>query len=224
MRVTILLAIACTGTSDDTPGPPQDGDSDADTDADTDTDADADTDADTDEDTDTDAGSTAETGTPAVFEISSPDMLAHSANPCLQQLPKFFECGAFGGENLNPQITWTGVPVAAVSLALLVEDMSIGGFDHWGVYNIPASATGIDQAASGTNPTATMPLGSMQITPYNGPCSNGGNTYRWRLLALDSDVPENMADSIAEIAMYASTHLLADDSMCHCPQNDCLVY
>jgi hypothetical protein len=92
------------------------------------------------------------------------------------------------------------------------------------VYNIPASATQIDQAASGTNPTAAMPVGSMQVGPYQGSCSNGMNTYRWRLIALDSDIPAGMADSLAEIETYASTHSLGITTMCHCPQTDCLSY
>jgi len=230
MRFTVvLLLIACGDETDDTDTPPADGDTDTDTDTDTDADTDLDTDdpdPDTDSDTDVDTDDS-DTDAPVAFAVSSPDMSAHSAAPCLQQMPMFFWC-APDGENLNPEIEWVGVPVGTVSLALLLEDLSFapGGnpFDHWGVYNIPASVTQIDQAASGTNPTASMPAGSMQVAPYQGSCSNGLNTYRWRLLALDSDIPAGMADSIAEIETYASTHSLGLTSMCHCPANNCLAY
>lgn len=230
MRFTVVvLLVACSNGGDDGDTAPADGDADTDTDSDTDADTDTDTDGDTDEDTDSDTDADTDTDTDLVaFAVSSPDMQAHSAAPCLQQLPNFFECAGFDGENLNPQIEWVGVPAGTVSVALLLDDMSFapGGnpFDHWAAYNIPAATTQIDQAASGTNPTASMPAGSMQTNPYAGPCSDGANTYRWRLVALDSDIPAGMADSIAEIETYATTHSLGFTSMCHCPQNDCLAY
>lgn len=164
-----------------------------------------------------------DTGTAPVFAVSSPDMTAHAGVPCLQQLPTQFWCTGQGGTNLNPEITWEGAPKGTVTFALTLEDASIGFFDHWGVFNIDATATGIAQAASGTNPTAAMPLGAEQIGPYAGSCSNGMNTYRWRVFALDATIDVNV-NEIADIEQFAMTHALGVATMCHCPPGDCFAY
>jgi Raf kinase inhibitor-like YbhB/YbcL family protein len=223
---TLWIVAACgDDTTDDTTTDA--ADTDTDTDSDTDADADTDTDADTDVTDDTDAD-TDDTDVPLPMVVSSPDMIAHGTAPCFQQLPKFAECTTFGGDNLNPEIAWTDVPAGTVTLALVLEDMDFlqmgNPFDHWAVYNIPVAATGIDQAASGTNPTAQMPAGAEQTTPYNGSCSNGQNTYRWRLFALDASMPVGSADNVADIEQFASMHSLGLASMCHCPAGDCTVY
>lgn len=185
--------------------------------------------------TDTTPGTTPEpetgdSGTPTVtttvpveFVVTSPDMAAHGAAPCLQQMPTEFWCAAQGGTNLNPEIVWSGAPAGTVSFALTLDDASINFLDHWGVYNIDAAATSIPAAASGTGPTAEMPLGSEQTNPYAGSCSNGANTYRWRLFALDATIGVNVND-IADIEQFAQTHTLAVATMCHCPAGDCLTY
>jgi hypothetical protein len=139
-------------------------------------------------------------------------------------MPVEFWCTTFGGTNLNPEIAWEGLPAGTVSLALLMEDASINFLDHWGVYNIDPSATGIPQAASGTNPTAAMPKGAQQTNPYAGSCSNGQNTYRWRLLAFDATI-QNPVNDIGDIEAFAGMgHLLGSVDMCHCPEVGCDSY
>ncbi len=59
-------------------------------------------------------------------------------------------CGM--GRNISPQLTWTGVPDGTKSLALSVFDPDARqgqGFWHWLVYNIPASAMGLEAGAGG---------------------------------------------------------------------------
>src|SRR6516164_7126507 len=44
------------------------------------------------------------------------------------------------GENISPEISWSGVPAAAKSLAIVVWDQDApvsGGFYHWVIVNLP---------------------------------------------------------------------------------------
>ena len=48
------------------------------------------------------------------------------------------------GENVSPQLSWTGVPDGTKSFALLMEDpegRGGAGVHHWVAYGIPASVT-----------------------------------------------------------------------------------
>ena len=55
-------------------------------------------------------------------------------------IPRKHSCDV---EDTNPPITIEGVPKESKSLALVVEDPDAvsGTFDHWFVWNIPASTT-----------------------------------------------------------------------------------
>ncbi|MEQ1570887.1 MAG: YbhB/YbcL family Raf kinase inhibitor-like protein [Myxococcota bacterium] len=215
LRLVVLTsALGCSG--DDETTPPVDGD------ADTDTDSDSDADADADSDTDADSDPTGDTAPAPAFSVSSPDMDAHAALPCLQQLQVEHWCSGQGGTNLNPQLDWANVPAGAVSLALLFDDVSIG-FDHWGLYGIDPTLGSIPSAASGTNPTTPMPEGIGQTGPYMGSCSNGNNTYRWRLVALDSEVTVPI-ETVNDLEAFAQAHSVGMAEMCHCPEGDCLTY
>src|SRR4051812_18240991 len=48
------------------------------------------------------------------------------------------------GENVSPQLSWTGVPAGTKSFALLMEDpegRGGAGVHHWVAYGIPATVT-----------------------------------------------------------------------------------
>src|SRR5260221_11433770 len=50
------------------------------------------------------------------------------------------------GDNISPEITWSGVPASAKSLALVVWDQDApvsGGFDHWEILNVTSRVKGI---------------------------------------------------------------------------------
>lgn len=94
------------------------------------------------------------------------------------------ECG---GENISPALRWSDAPKATKSFALLVHDPDApvpGGFDHWVLYNIPATTNHVDagahvQAVSGINGTGKA--------GYFGPCPPPGKVhhYEFTLFALD---------------------------------------
>ena len=55
-----------------------------------------------------------------------------------------------GGRNRAPQLTWSGVPAGVKSFAFIMHDPDApiaGGFYHWVVYNLPATARALGPGA-----------------------------------------------------------------------------
>jgi phosphatidylethanolamine-binding protein (PEBP) family uncharacterized protein len=81
------------------------------------------------------------------FKLSSPDAPARSSIK-MEQVFNGFGCT---GQNVSPELQWSGVPSRAKSLALIMHDpdapTGVGGFTHWIVYNIPVSATKLEKRA-----------------------------------------------------------------------------
>ncbi len=92
--------------------------------------------------------------------------------------------------NLSPALTWSNVPPAADSLALICVDTDVG-FVHWAIYNIPPWATGLPE---GVPSTVELEDGAAQgpndygNIGYGGPCPPAGQThsYVYTLYALDT--------------------------------------
>jgi Raf kinase inhibitor-like YbhB/YbcL family protein len=129
------------------------------------------------------------------FTLQSPDIAAEST------IESEFVFSDFGctGQNVSPALEWSGVPANAKSLALIVHDpdaiTGVGGFTHWIIYNIPVSATGLEQGA-GTSEGEGLPEGSVQAatsfgTPgWGGPCPPAGDEphrYEFTLYALGTE-------------------------------------
>jgi uncharacterized protein (TIGR00297 family)/Raf kinase inhibitor-like YbhB/YbcL family protein len=128
-------------------------------------------------------------------------------------IPQDFTCE---GANRSPEITWSGVPTAARSLALIVSDPDapMGTFIHWVLYNLPPGQTNL---AAGQPKMAQLPGGGTQgvngypHTGYDGPCPPPGKAHRYyfRLYALDlaPDPPAGLTASQLEKKMLG--HILA---------------
>lgn len=91
------------------------------------------------------------------------------------------------GENISPAFEWENAPESTKSFILLSHDDSGHrgmGVDHWVLYNIPASATGIAEGeipeGALQGPNITGQLG------YQGPCPMPGENahyYEFTLIA-----------------------------------------
>ena len=97
------------------------------------------------------------------------------------------------GENVSPGLRFSGVPEAAQSLVLILDDPDApnGVFAHWVLYNLPAD---LDQLEPGFAPDFDATDGPAQgrndfgNTHYEGPCPPAGGDehhYYFRLYALD---------------------------------------
>ncbi len=58
------------------------------------------------------------------------------------EIPVRFTCT---GDELSPASSWTGTPLDASSLALVVRDRNAGGFVHWVVTGIDPFVQGVGE-------------------------------------------------------------------------------
>jgi hypothetical protein len=178
---------------------------------------------------------TTPTDTPQLGAPSAPE-------PALAlQLDAFADGGAIpnrytcNGENVSPSITWSGVPIEARSLTLIVFDADAGpdlgagtdlGFIHWMVYDLPSTSSGQPEGATG-NALAlgggietlndfssagggTFPGGAtIRGTGYDGPCPPNEHTYVFRLLALDELTALPSGSSSQSVLTALEGHVLA---------------
>lgn len=109
----------------------------------------------------------------------------HISSPAFthnQSIPPRYTCQ---GEDVNPPLAIAGVPAAARSLVLIMDDPDAPGktWDHWIVYKIPVNTTAIAEnivpGIQGTN--------SWGRQDYGGPCPpSGTHRYFFKLYALDT--------------------------------------
>lgn len=103
------------------------------------------------------------------------------------------------GDNVSPELNWTGAPAGTRSYALVLHDPDApleGGFVHWVIYNIPGGATGLPEGlpsdAELTTPAdlagTTQGNNGLRRPGYFGPrppAGSGVHNYNFRLFALD---------------------------------------
>lgn len=116
------------------------------------------------------------------------------------ELPTPQVSGIFGagGDDVSPQLSWSGFPEATKSFAVTVYDPDAptgAGFWHWAVADIPASVTSLDSGA-GDAAGSGIPAGAFQLkndgslAHYLGaapPAGHGRHTYYIAVHALDVD-------------------------------------
>lgn len=132
------------------------------------------------------------------FELTSPSF-ADGA-----EIPVRFTCT---GESLSPALAWTGTPADASSLALVVRDLSAGGFVHWIVTGIDPFVQGVGEDGIPEN-AVELPngAGTTGWIPPCPPAGSGVHTYELAVLALldlvdlPLDTPAEQAASTLETA------------------------
>ena len=126
-------------------------------------------------------------------------------------IPPTFTCE---GSDTSPQLSWSGTPAAAKSLALIVDDPDAPDpakpqrvYVHWVVYNLPPETSSLAENAS----KGGMPAGSIQgkndwgKQEYGGPCPPiGRHRYFFKLYALDSAV--SIGDAADKKTLEAAMH------------------
>lgn len=132
-------------------------------------------------------------------------------------IPSSFTCD---GNNASPPLRWSGVPRNAKSLALTVFDTDApnGGFVHWVIYDIPASAPGLgagipaqpklnDGSEQGKNGTGQV--------GYHGPCPPSGpaHHYYFRLYALNNQPNLPPGATMTELNQAIRGHVIAQGQL-----------
>ena len=122
-----------------------------------------------------------------------------------EKIPSKYTCD---GENINPPLSFSGIPAEAKGLALIMDDPDVpkhlrpdGMWDHWVVFNIPPNLASLDE---GEEPSGVRGIGTGQNLDYYGPCPpDREHRYYFRLYALDTelDLPEGVTKKEVESAM-----------------------
>ncbi len=131
-------------------------------------------------------------------------------------MPKRFAHAGVGGENLSPQLSWTGFPAETRSLTVTCFDPDAPtpcGFWHWLVVNLPTSVTELAQGA-GTGSLPGLALRNDFGEPgYGGPYPPEGDRphrYYFVVHAVDVEALALSADSSAAYACFnLAFHTLA---------------
>jgi Raf kinase inhibitor-like YbhB/YbcL family protein len=161
-------------------------------------------------------GQTRQTGQTTQSAQSNPAttkfQLASSAFSAGGMIPKQFSCEGTDG---SPQLNWSGVPSAAHSLALIMDDPDApaGTWVHWVLYNLPASAK---ELAEGVEKQEQLADGTLQgrnsfgKAGYGGPCPPPGNPHRYffKIYALDLKLDLKAGASKDELEQAMKGHIL----------------
>ena len=115
--------------------------------------------------------------------------------------------------NVNPSLSWSGVPSDAASLALVVDDpdaVEPAGkvWDHWVVWNVDPERSGIPEAWTPSD--AVEGTNDFGATGYGGPNPpDGEHTYEFRLYALDERLALESGATKAHLEEAMADHVLA---------------
>ncbi len=127
-------------------------------------------------------------------------------------------CHTCDDRDVPPELSWSGLPTGTQSLALIVDDPDAPDpaaprmtWVHWVLYNIPVTATGLEQATD----RSTLPAGTREgindwgRTGYGGPCPpTGRHRYFFKLYALDTPLPDLGKPGKADLLHALEGHVL----------------
>jgi Raf kinase inhibitor-like YbhB/YbcL family protein len=130
-------------------------------------------------------------------------------------IPAVYTCD---GDDISPELNWSGIPAEAKSLVLIVDDPDAPDpaapkmtWVHWVLYNIPAASAGLGKAIK----DSALPQGTLQglndwkRTGYGGPCPPiGRHRYFHKLYALDTVLPDLGKPTRAKLEQAMDGHII----------------
>jgi Raf kinase inhibitor-like YbhB/YbcL family protein len=134
------------------------------------------------------------------------------------EIPARYSCEVEGRE-VSPPLSWSGVPGAAKSLALIVDDPDAPDpkapqrtWVHWVLYDLPAAAAGLPEGVAPHD----LPPGTREgkndwgRTGYGAPCPPiGRHRYFFKLYALDALLPDLGSPDKRRLEQSMAGHVLA---------------
>jgi len=145
----------------------------------------------------------------ASFSLTSSD-LPEGEKLAMPQVSRIF--GA-GGEDVSPQLSWSGFPSEAKSFVVTMcdpEAPTVTGFWHWAVVNLPANVTELptgagDESGSGLPPGAFQLPNDARTAHYVGagpPEGHGRHRYIFAALALAAEKIEIDREATPALLMF----------------------
>ena len=118
------------------------------------------------------------------------------------------------GEDVSPALAWSQVPDGTRSFALICHDPDAPlvaggefGFTHWLAYNIPGSASGLEEGTS----VPTSGASGFGRPGYGGPMpppGHGPHHYFFGLFALDAELNLPAGLSLQQLLGQIESHTL----------------
>jgi Raf kinase inhibitor-like YbhB/YbcL family protein len=141
----------------------------------------------------------------AIMELSTPDFA--NGGP----IPARFTCD---GVNHSPGLRIRGIPKAAKSLVLLMDDPDAPGgtFNHWLVWGLSPD---LKEISTNSVPNgAVQGLNDFKKNGYGGPCPpSGEHRYYFRLYAVDIPVTLPPSARRADLDKLLRGHILKDATL-----------
>lgn len=124
-----------------------------------------------------------------------------------------------GGEDVSPQLSWSGAPEGTQSFAVTCFDPDAptgSGYWHWAVYNVPADVTGL-AANAGASEGSGLPAGSRTLRNDAGlaryvgagpPPGHGPHRYVFAIHAVDVpalELPEGATPAVLGFNLFFHT-------------------
>ncbi len=162
---------------------------------------------------------TGETISSATLMTSSTFTLRSTEFEDNASIPSRFTCDA--ERTVSPALSIEGVPEAAGSLVLIVDDPDVpkalkpdGVFDHWILFNIPPDTREIAEGKSAGVPGAN----GAGKNAYAGPCppsqyEPSEHRYFFKLYALDSELPLQAGASRADVEHAMNGHIITQTQL-----------
>ena len=118
------------------------------------------------------------------------------------------------GEDVSPQLSWSGAPDGAKSFAVICHDPDAPlvtpgtyGFVHWVLYDLPGSATGLEEG-TGEGTAGANDFGG---SGYGGPMppeGHGVHHYFFWVLALDRELDLEPGLTLWQFLERAEPHII----------------
>jgi Raf kinase inhibitor-like YbhB/YbcL family protein len=108
-----------------------------------------------------------------------------------------------GGQNISPDLAWSGAPAGAKSLVLTMIDQDVKPhlWSHWIVVGLPTGAGGLAEGAKALPTGAQGVKSNFGDAGYDGPCppsGSGVHHYRFTIWAMPAPAVAIAADDKAD--------------------------
>jgi len=136
----------------------------------------------------------------AAMMLSSPDI---APGATIAQPHIYPRCG---GQNVSPQLAWSGAPAGTKSLVLTMIDLDVKPalWSHWIVVDLPPGVQGLPRGARPLPSPARAVAGNFGDAAYDGPCppkGSGVHHYKFTIWAMPTATtmiaPDAKASAVA---------------------------
>ncbi|MFC1847615.1 YbhB/YbcL family Raf kinase inhibitor-like protein [Chloroflexota bacterium] len=130
-----------------------------------------------------------------------------------EAIPVRYSCD---GENISPELNWSGAPEETLSFALITDDPDAPGgtFTHWIIFNVQPDNRGLPEAVPGESQPddgALQGENDFGNIGYDGPCPPRGarHHYHFTLYALDQNLDLPAGATKSQVLKAIQGHILA---------------